>query len=192
MTKVFGFLIAALLLGSTAAAEFPNEGEVLLVAEGSVVGVGEFDDGDLELRLLAGFSGFAEITVVDESGNEYSTEVMVGSDSSVTLSDSLEDLESVLAEAGAEVTVTVHDSLEAGGNMAFGAGVPEHVELPQVALDGMAGAEANHQAAQERAEEARAKAGAAAGGEVEVGDDGEVAAGAGASVGLGLGLGSEK
>lgn len=194
MKKMFGILLATLLLGSAAAVvEFQGEGDLVITADGSVVGVGEFENGNVEVELLAGFSGFATITVVDEFGAEQRIDVMIDEDATVVISETLEDLRGVVAAGGGELTVEVEESLEASGNMAFGVAVPDHVELPDVALEGMGQAEANHEAAQERggdsqSGDARTAAEGRAGGEASAGeDDGEVEAGADASASIGLG-----
>ena len=195
MKRIVGIMLATLLLASAAGAQFQGEGDLVITADGSVVGVGEFEDGNVELELLAGFTGFASITLVDESGAERTFDVMIDEDARVVLSETLEDLRSVVGETGGEVTIEVQESLQTSGNAAFGVAVPDHVELPEVALEGMAQAEANRDAAQERggegsshgnevSAEGRARGEASAGedaGEAEVEVEGE------ASVGLDLG-----
>jgi hypothetical protein len=200
MRKVFAILIGAVLLGAAFAVEFPAEGDVVLTAEGSVVGTGEFQEGDLDLELLSGFSGFATMTVVDEAGNEISVEVFIDSDASVVLSETLEDLRDVVAETGGEVTVTVEESLEVSGNMAFGAAVPDHVTLPGVAKEGMARAEENHAEAKTRTGDGqgasaetrvRGEGGAAAGRDSDDEEErGGAEAEAEAEVEVGVGVGS--
>ncbi|MEX2542805.1 MAG: hypothetical protein WD314_13410 [Trueperaceae bacterium] len=181
MKRLFAILISVLLIGVAAAIEFPSEGSavVLVSAEGSLVGAGEFGDGNLELQLLAGFTGFATLTVVDESGNEVNAEVMVGSDSSVVFTDTLEDIRETVASQGGEVTVRTEERLNVDGNMAFGAAVPGHVELPEVAREGMENAAENAEAAGENAEEGRSNgAEASAKAEARAGTRGEASAGA--------------
>jgi hypothetical protein len=153
MHRLIAILVGALLLGPAAAGELTVEsGAVALVSsEGSLVGAGEFAEGNLDLELLAGFSGFATLFVVDDSGNRSSFEVMVGMDASLVLTATLEDIRSVVASEGGRVTVRTEERLEAGSDMAFGAAVPDHVELPAVALEGM-------RKAAEYAAEARARA----------------------------------
>ena len=192
MRKLFIPLVVSLLLSAAAAAEFPSDGEVVVYAEGEVVGIGEFSGGDLELRLLQGFEGFATITVTDSEGNEFDFDVEIEADGSVQLNESFEDLEEVVEESGGEVEISLHEELEGGVSMAFGAGVPEHVELPEVAREGMERAKANHEAAQGRAgADASVEVGAKgeARGHGEEDADAEVDAEAGASVGVGVGLG---
>lgn len=201
MKRTLGILLATVLLGTAAAVEFQGEGDLVITADGAVVGVGEFENGNVELELLAGFTGFATITVVDEFGVEQSTEVTIDEEAKVVLSETLEELRTVVVDGGGELTVKVEESLEASGNMAFGAAVPDQVELPEVALEGMSRAEANHDASQEGAEEgsshgdgesrgAEASAEGRARGEVAAGEDDEgteLEAGAEGSVGVGLG-----
>ena len=209
MKKLFAILAAALLLNVAAAAEFPSDGEVIVVVDGQVVGVGEFDEGDLELKLVEGFEGSAEMSVVDDDGNQYTVEVTVTGDGVVLLDDTLEDLVEVVEGEGGEAEITVHEELEVSVDNAFGAGVPDHVDLPDVAKVGMERAAENHEEAKERAEENRAEAGASVDGRVdgevggEVGDDDDDEedqddedddedddAEAGASVGVGVGVGN--
>jgi hypothetical protein len=201
MQKLIAILIGALLLGAASAVEFTGEGDVVLIAEGEVVGAGEFENGNLELELLAGFTGFATLTVVDEAGNEVSVEVMVDSDSSIVFTETLEDLRDVVAAEGGELKVELEERIEAEGNMAFGAAVPDHVELPEVAREGMEQAAENAAEARERAEEARsndAEAEAEAEGSAEArgevsgragADEDEAEAEAGASVDAEVGVG---
>lgn len=210
MHRFIAILIGTLLLGAAFAVDFPREGDLVLVsAEGSVVGTGEFEDGNLDLTLLAGFDGFATFTVVDESGNEVSAEVMVDSESSVVFTESFEELREAVAAQGGEVSVRIEEDLEAAGNMAFGAAVPEHVELPEVAREGMDRAEDHADEAEDHAEErgsngaessaeaearvgARGEASAGKGGrDHEHGAEGSADAEADASVGVGVGSSSD-
>jgi hypothetical protein len=198
MRKVFGILIGTVLLGAAFAVEFPADGDVVLTANGSLVGTGEFHEGDLDLELLSGFSGFATMTVVDEAGNAVRLELFIDSDASFVLSETLEDLRDVVAETGGEVTVTLEESLEASGNMAFGAAVPDHVTLPDVAKEGMAGAAENHAEAKARTGERQgASAEARVRGESEAAagrdsDDDEERDGAEAEVEVGVGVGAAR
>lgn len=203
MHRFIAILIGTLLLGAAFAVDFPREGDLVLVsAEGSVVGTGEFEDGNLDLTLLAGFDGFATFTVVDESGNEVSAEVMVDSESSVVFTESFEELREAVAAQGGEVSVRIEEDLEAAGNMAFGAAVPEHVELPEVAREGMDRAEdhaeergsngAESSAEAEARVGARGEASAGKGGrDHEHGAEGSADAEADASVGVGVGSSSD-
>jgi hypothetical protein len=198
MHRLIAILIGALLLAPAAAAELAIQSgaAVLLSSEGSVVGAGEFEGGNLALELLAGFSGFATLFVVDDAGNRTSVELMVGSDASLVLSETLEDIREVIAAQGGQVTVRTEERLEASAEMAFGAAVPDHVELPAVALEGMRKAAENAAEARARAEAAGANgAGASAKAEARGGARGEARsdasgeAGAGVAVAVGIGAG---
>lgn len=181
MGRLIATLTGAFLIGLAAAVEFGSHGSavVLVSSEGSVVGAGQFDDGNLELELLAGFSGFATLTVGDESGNQMSAEVMVGSDSSVVFTESLEDLREAVASQGGELTVRTEERLEVAGNLAFGAAVPDHVELPEAAREGMDAAAENAAEARGRADARRSKgAEASAEAETRANARGEASAGA--------------
>jgi hypothetical protein len=212
MHRLIAILIGALLLAPAAAAELIVESgaAVLLSSEGSVVGAGEFEGGNLALELLAGFSGFATLFVVDDAGNRTSVELMVGSDASLVLTETLEDIREVVAAQGGQVTVRTEERLEAGGEMAFGAAVPDHVELPAVALEGMRKAAEHYAEARARAEAAgangaQASAGAEArggargeaeaivgrgdGAEEEAEGEADAEASAGVAIGVGIGAG---
>lgn len=159
MQKLFSILVASLVIGTAFAAELPSEGEFVLTAsDGTVVGAGELSNGNLELELLTGFTDFATLTFVDEEGNVQTFDVMVGADGSVVFTDSFEDLASTVTNAGGEVEVRLNDEVEAEGNQAFGAAVPENVELPEEAREGMEEAAENYAEAQERAAEAQEEA----------------------------------
>lgn len=179
MRKVTAIMVSALLFGAAWATQFPSQGGLVLVsAEGEVVGAGVFDAGNLDLELLAGFSGFATLTIVDESGNEVTTEVMIDSNSSVVITESLEDLSEAVAARGGEATVRVEERVDASGNMAFGAAVPDHVELPDVAQEAMDEAEERADGAKERGRERESSgAEASAGAEARAGARGEASAG---------------
>jgi hypothetical protein len=182
MHRLIAILIGALLLAPAAAAELTVESgaAVLVSSEGSLVGAGEFADGNLVLELLAGFSGFATLFVVDDAGNLTSVDLMVGSDASLVITETLEDFREVVASQGGEVTVRTEERLEASGEMAFGAAVPDHVELPAVALEGMRKASENAAEARARAEAAGSNGGgASAKAEARGGARGEAEAGVG-------------
>ncbi|HEX7002559.1 MAG TPA: hypothetical protein VF168_00015 [Trueperaceae bacterium] len=193
MRKFLFVLVVALLLGAAVAAELPRDGDIVLTAEGEVVGTGEFEDGNLELELLTGFEGTATFTVVDDEGNEYSFDVQVDSEGSVVLDGTSEDLEEVVEEDGGEVVITFREELETEGNMAFGAAVPDHVDLPDVAREGMERAKENHEEAKERSGAGASVEGRAEGeahGEAG-GEEAEAEAEADVSLGVGLGKGEE-
>jgi hypothetical protein len=182
MHRLIAILIGVLLLAPAAAAELTVESgaAVLVSSEGSLVGAGEFADGNLVLELLAGFSGFATLFVVDDAGNLTSVDLMVGSDASLVLTETLEDIREVVASQGGQVTVRTEERLEASGEMAFGAAVPDHVELPAVALEGMRKASENAAEARARAEAAGSNGGgASAKAEARGGARGEAEAGVG-------------
>lgn len=197
MARLLVMITSALVLGMAAALELPGEGDVAIVADGQVVGQGSFEDGNLELELLAGFSGFATLTVVDGSGNEWTVDVMVDQDSSIVITESLEDLVEAVEENGGEATVRVEEELEARGNMAFGAALPDHVDLPVTAEAGMEAAAENYAEAEARAEDAREGDGAGvegrARGEVSAGarsEEGNAEAGAEAEASVKIGIGA--
>ena len=188
MKRLLTLLVTALLAATAAAGELPDSGEVLLSADGSLVGVGEFEDGKLELELLADFSGTATITLVDEEGNEYSEQVVVSSDHELEF-EAEGELAAAVEEDGATVEITLSEKLEADGELGIGHGVPDHVELPEEALEGMARAEENQAEAQARAEENQAEAEARAEAKAEAGAEEDGEAEAEASVGVGIGVG---
>lgn len=159
MRKFLSFLIVSLLSTVVLAAELPSEGEFVIVsADGVVAGTGELQGGNLELELLSGFTSFATLTFVGEDGEVLTFDVMVGEDGSVVLTDTFEELASLVSAAGGEVEVSFSEDVDAEGSQAFGAAVPEDVELPEEAVEGMQEAAENAAAAEEQADEAREEA----------------------------------
>jgi hypothetical protein len=121
MIKFLVTLILSLVLGAAFAVEFPGSAKLFFTADsGTVVAVGELEEGDLSLELLAGFSGFVTITSVDEEGNVVSFEASVDVDGTVTVLDmeSFEfvDLAHAVTAAGGEVDVEFEDSIDTEGD----------------------------------------------------------------------------
>lgn len=159
MRKFLSILIISLLLGTALAVELTSEGEFILTStDGTIVGAGELEAGNLQLQLLAGFTGFATLTVIDEEGTITTYDVMVSEDNAVIFTESLEELSGVVTSAGGETEVTIREEVETEGNQAFGAAVPENVQLPEEAREGMEEARENYAEAQERAAEAQEEA----------------------------------
>jgi hypothetical protein len=121
MLKALSTLILTLVLGTALAVELPGSATLFFTTEnGTVVAVGELEEGDLSLELLAGFSGFVTITSVDEEGNVVSFEATVDVNGTVTVLDmeSFEfvDLAHAVTAAGGDVDVEFEDSIDTEGD----------------------------------------------------------------------------
>jgi hypothetical protein len=121
MFKSLSTLILTLVLGAAFAVELPGSATLFFTTDsGTVVAVGELEEGDLSLELLAGFSGFVTITSVDEEGNVISFEATVDVNGTVTVLDmeSFEfvDLAHAVTAAGGEVDVEFEDSIGTEGD----------------------------------------------------------------------------
>lgn len=72
-------LFLALVLSVAAAIPFPRDADVFVIDRGgTIIGIGKTVSGEVfELALIAGFSGFAELTIVTPAGEVAVHEVMV-------------------------------------------------------------------------------------------------------------------
>jgi hypothetical protein len=118
MRKVISGLILAVVFGAAWAIELPKAATLTLVdGSGAVVGVAELKEGELELDLLAGFSGLVTVTSVDSEGNVVVYDASVAVDGTVTLIDTttLEfvNLGEAVAAAGGRIEVSFEDEVEA-------------------------------------------------------------------------------
>lgn len=140
MKRISFVLVTALLLGTVGAEPFPDSGRVTLISDsGVVLGVGELEGGNLELSVDASASGFVTVLLEGEDGSVVSVDGMVTAEGQILLMSEgeLEDFGASVEASGGSVAVTFE-------------------ELPTEAQDGMAGAEANFEAAMENAAEAGA------------------------------------
>lgn len=122
MIKTFATLVLALVLAPAFAIELPSSATLFFTTDGgAVVAVGELDEGNLSLDLLAGFSGFVTITGVDGDGNVVTFEATVDVDGTVTILDmaSFEfvDFAHSVTVAGGEVDISFEESIEAQGDI---------------------------------------------------------------------------
>lgn len=109
---ILAFVLGLCVWGSAVAADLPEGELVVTLADGTIVGVGELEDGGLELELLAGTSGFVTFTVTGDDGAAVSFEVALGEDGSLVLVESFEDLAGTIAAAGGEVEVSFEEAAE--------------------------------------------------------------------------------
>jgi hypothetical protein len=118
MRKLLTALILAIGLTTASAIELPSNTSLTLISSnGAVVGVGELEDGELELDLLADFTGLVTFTSVDAEGNVIVLDATVAEGGKVTLIDTatLEffGLEEVVAALGGQVEISFEDDLDA-------------------------------------------------------------------------------
>jgi hypothetical protein len=118
MRKLLTALILAIGLTTALAIELPSNTSLTLISSnGAVVGVGELEEGELELDLLADFTGLVTFTSVDAEGNVIVLDATVTEGGKVTLIDTatLEffGLEEVVAALGGQVEISFEDDLDA-------------------------------------------------------------------------------
>jgi hypothetical protein len=118
MHKVLAVLILAIGLTTALAIELPLQGSLTLISSaGEVVGVGEFEDGELELELLADFAGLVTFTSVDAEGNVVVFDASVAEGGVVTLIDTVTlefvGLGEAVAAVGGEIEISFEDELDA-------------------------------------------------------------------------------
>lgn len=190
MTRVFSFILGALLLSMAWAVDLPDNARLTLVSDNSVVlGVGVLEDGKLTLTLEAGAEGFITLLIEGADGTIVSLEALLTATGQVllTVEGGVEDLAVSAVAAGGEVVVAFEDRIAQG--------VKDITALPQPAQDGIAGAISNHEEAMVNAEEGKAHAGGKAGGEADgeadVDADPEADAGADAEAKGGAETGAE-
>lgn len=127
-----GFLMLSLLIGGALAADLPSEGQIVVVsADGVVAGTGVLESGDLELELLAGFTGFGTMTVIGEAGEVFVYGVMVQAGGEVVLTESLDGLATLVRSAGGTVDVSLHEGGTAAGGEATGAAGADEVGVDE-------------------------------------------------------------
>lgn len=177
MTRVFSFILGALLLATASAVELPDNARLTLVSDtGVVLGVGALEDGKLTLTLEAGAEGFITLLIEGVDGTIRSIDGLMTATGQVllTVEGEVEDLAASTVEAGSEVVVAFEDRIAHG--------VEDITALPQPAQDGIAGAISNHEEAMVNAEAGKAHAGGSPEGEADGEAGGDTGSEAGADV----------
>ena len=125
MRKSIVVTLLALLVGLGMALEVPDPSEVTATdGSGAVVGVGEFEEGSLELVLSEEAAGFLTLTFSPEEGDAVTVEVMVSDEGELLLADTLTSLVDEIEAAGgtAELTTVPVDEFAEEGEGAEGNG----------------------------------------------------------------------
>jgi hypothetical protein len=117
MRKLLAVLIVTVGFTTAQAIELPvNSSLTLVSSSGEVVGVGELEDGELELELLAGFAGLVTFTSIDTDGNVTVFDASVTEGGVVTLIDTVTlefvGLQEAVAAVGGQIEISFEDEFD--------------------------------------------------------------------------------
>lgn len=119
MKHILATLVFALTFGAAFALELPQNARFMLVSGDTVVGIGELEGGNLDLDLLAGFSGDVFLTVTDADGNIATFEVTITAAEGGALIEVLDwdtlakvDLMGLITEAGGRFDVSYEEEAD--------------------------------------------------------------------------------